>query len=679
MLTVIDGAGTELTLGAIRFEGGEGQIFQHPSNPQMMVKVYKKPDPMRASKVEALLRIGAGADERLLKMAAWPQQHVLIKQGQDWQHVGFTMRKVSGDAIHSMYSPKERKVNYPEFTWLNLLQLAKNSAAAFHFIHSTGTVMGDVNESNFVVDPKTGVTSLIDCDSYQVTYEGYVYRCEVGVGQWTPPELHGASFGSIDRSPNHDRFGLAVLIFQLLFIGRHPFSSPAEGDLDKAIQQHLFTYAEALKAKGYSQPIMTLLNRDVSTEVFDLFERAFLSGSSFGDVIEACPKCTQKNRIPRIAQNPTCPKCGSGFQQDWNTRRPSAEQWHVALTQMESRLIKCRSNSLHYHLNQQDCPFCRLDKMGVPVFNYKGAGADNITLTPDAMVVRLWQEIRQVATLSLHAAGALPAVVGTPAPAGISKTNPAFVIGWLVIIVAGGLMISVGGASWLVLIVGFILIAQGKEGKAFRELRAQRTNTATSFRQLAAQSQQKLEKLVADRTHSINNLKLEAEKCHRSLTELPAKQRQSMQNLETRRRELQLEAFLDQFFVSKQKFKGLGPKRVGTLQAYGIETAWDIRRHHRPNRIPDQVWRDMKSWSASKETGFRFNPSIPISPQEIAAVNSQLMQEKLQLQTRLQQYHTQVAHISRESFREQTVLEKELLANRQRQQQADADLAVLGS
>jgi DNA-binding helix-hairpin-helix protein with protein kinase domain len=245
-MTVFDVSGAELRLGAVKFEGGEGSIYQHPANPQLVVKIYKTPTPIRASKIEALVRIGTQADDKLHKMSAWPQQHVFSKRGQDWEHIGFVMRKVGGEAIHSIYSPKERKVNYPEFTWLNLIHLAKNSAAAFHYIHSTGTVMGDVNESNFLVDPKTGVTSLIDCDSYQVTFEGYIYRCPVGVGQWTPPELHGASFDQVDRTTNHDLFGLAVLIFQLLFIGRHPFSSQAESDLDKAIQQYLFSYSETL-------------------------------------------------------------------------------------------------------------------------------------------------------------------------------------------------------------------------------------------------------------------------------------------------------------------------------------------------------------------------------------------------------------------------------------------------
>lgn len=51
-----------------------------------------------------------------------------------------------------------------------------------------------------------------------------VFHCDVGVPLWTPPELQGRDFRGLTRTKNHDRFGLAVLMFQLLFMGRHPFA-----------------------------------------------------------------------------------------------------------------------------------------------------------------------------------------------------------------------------------------------------------------------------------------------------------------------------------------------------------------------------------------------------------------------------------------------------------------------
>ena len=69
---------------------------------------------------------------------------------------------------------------------------------------------------------------------------GKIYRCVVGVPEYAP-ELQGKSFKDVDRRPEHDRFGLAVLVFHLLMMGRHPFSGvsldPGDMPLEKAIQE----------------------------------------------------------------------------------------------------------------------------------------------------------------------------------------------------------------------------------------------------------------------------------------------------------------------------------------------------------------------------------------------------------------------------------------------------------
>src|SRR5438105_3869599 len=82
---------------------------------------------------------------------------------------------------------------------------ARNIAAAVHAVHSRGYVIGDVNESNILVTD-TALATLVDTDSFQVRDpgSGVVYRCPVGKPEFTPPELQGASFGEIDRTPEHD-------------------------------------------------------------------------------------------------------------------------------------------------------------------------------------------------------------------------------------------------------------------------------------------------------------------------------------------------------------------------------------------------------------------------------------------------------------------------------------------
>ena len=66
---------------------------------------------------------------------------------------------------------------------------------------------------------------LIDSDSVQINANGTLHLCEVGVSHFTPPELQTMpSFVGFERTENHDNFGLALLIFHILFGGRHPYS-----------------------------------------------------------------------------------------------------------------------------------------------------------------------------------------------------------------------------------------------------------------------------------------------------------------------------------------------------------------------------------------------------------------------------------------------------------------------
>ena len=95
--------------------------------------------------------------------------------------------------------------------------ISMNCAAAFDAIHSKSHVIGDVNQGNVLVSQR-GTVFLIDCDSFQVSAHGKLFLCEVGVPQFTPPELQGRNFRGIQRTANHDRFGLALIIFHLLFM-----------------------------------------------------------------------------------------------------------------------------------------------------------------------------------------------------------------------------------------------------------------------------------------------------------------------------------------------------------------------------------------------------------------------------------------------------------------------------
>ena len=126
-----------------------------------------------------------------------------------------------------------------------LVRTALNLANSVAAVHSSGCVIGDINHSGILISEEA-LATLIDADSFQFNFGGNLYRCIVGTEDFTPPELQGKRPGQIELTANHDLFGLAVIVFMLLFMGRHPFIGDYLGNgslpYDKAIgEHHLFS------------------------------------------------------------------------------------------------------------------------------------------------------------------------------------------------------------------------------------------------------------------------------------------------------------------------------------------------------------------------------------------------------------------------------------------------------
>ena len=150
---------------------------------------------------------------------------------------GLLMTKMVGARpLHELYGTTNRRRHFPDVGWHHLVLAARNAAAAFHTLHSAGIVVGDVNQGNLLVDKQMCVR-MIDCDSFQITREGKTFNCPVGTPHFTPPELQGKKLRDVVRTVNHDRFGLATLIFHLMFVGRHPFAGRFRGTGDLSIEK----------------------------------------------------------------------------------------------------------------------------------------------------------------------------------------------------------------------------------------------------------------------------------------------------------------------------------------------------------------------------------------------------------------------------------------------------------
>jgi DNA-binding helix-hairpin-helix protein with protein kinase domain len=329
---IYDHLGRKISLGTKLGTGGEGSVFEILGNQDFVVKLYHKTPPARHdAKLRAMVAL---ANVELSRVAAWPIATLHDRPGGTL--VGLEMRRIKDfKEAHMLYSPAHRKTTFPHADWKFLVHTAANCAAAFETLHKSGVVIGDVNQSNVMVSPQ-GMIALIDCDSFQIQGKNQIFTCEVGVSLFTPPELQGKSFRSITRTENHDRFGLAVLIFHLLFMGRHPFSGrfgTQEMPIEKAIKEFRFPYGRCAGQSNMKPPVHALTVSAVSKELGDLFERAFgISGP-----------------------NPNS--------------RPSPSEWFNALKRFFGMLAPCPQDPGHlYPTHVKSCIWCELMNQGAPNF-----------------------------------------------------------------------------------------------------------------------------------------------------------------------------------------------------------------------------------------------------------------------------------------------------------------------
>jgi DNA-binding helix-hairpin-helix protein with protein kinase domain len=295
----------------------------------LVAKLYHKPTEERGCKLAAMLAnppedpmLGAGQIS-----IAWPLDLLCSKDSR--RVAGFLMPKVvKMRPIIDFYNPKTRHSHCPLFNYLYLHYAAYNLATAIHALHTRGYVIGDVNESNILASDRTFVT-LVDTDSFQVPGEhGILYRCPVGKPEFTPPELQGKSFATIDRRPEHDNFGLAVLIFQLLMEGVHPFAGVFQGKGDPPLYERRISQGHFVYSRRKSVPYKPMPLAPPLVVLAPALQKLFL-------------RCFEEGH-----QKPSV--------------RPSALMWKEALNQARASMVTCRVNSQHrYGRHLRICPWCR--------------------------------------------------------------------------------------------------------------------------------------------------------------------------------------------------------------------------------------------------------------------------------------------------------------------------------
>ncbi|SCX28058.1 putative protein with protein kinase and helix-hairpin-helix DNA-binding domains [Agrobacterium sp. DSM 25558] len=331
--------GSELNVGKRIGKGGEGEVFTVTNKPGIAFKAYL---PNIVASREAKIRAMVDANlHASIASVAFPTNIVVNKSG---TFVGFLMRLVPDHKeIHELQTPSSRLRHFPSADYRFLVRTAMNVARSFGQVHASGCVIGDINQRSILVSDKATV-ALIDTDSFQVTQRGQQFLCVVGVPDYTPPELQGQSLKTIVRTANHDAFGLAVAIFQLLCMDRHPFAGRYKGKGDITVEQAIkeFRFAYSSRDTKMDAPPASVALHDLSPKIGVNFERAF----SQSGVIS----------------------------------RPTADQWIEALEELETSLRPCPSNKAHHYSRfAANCPWCRMEQaFGIPMFVVRDATSVHI-------------------------------------------------------------------------------------------------------------------------------------------------------------------------------------------------------------------------------------------------------------------------------------------------------------
>src|SRR6185437_13244012 len=591
--------GKPIRLGQRIGKGGEGDVYELEESSDLVLKHYTVKDlRSREEKVRVMVAENLATKSALI---AFPVALVFDKAG---RFSGFKMSKVAAHRpLHDLYSPGARKIAFPNANYRFLVACAANVARAIGSAHASGCVVGDINHSGVLISQKATV-SLIDADSFQISDGAKHYLCKVGVPEYTPSELQGIELGSIVRTPNHDAFGLAVVIFQLLFMGRHPFSgkyASGEMPLEKAISEYRFAYTNR-RSVGMTPPPGVPTLRDFPTSIGAAFEAAF----------------SPEKRM----------------------ERPTARQWITVLGELGKTLQVCSRTSLHHYSSAApECPWCRMEKrFAVPLFIPALPAIDVNTVYTPAIgdIQAIWQAIEAVRPPSNlpfpQHTGSTPSV--TESTIAIKKRHKLkSIAGWM-LVAAGVVVFSYSASLFLVAAIligiGAVNIAQKIPGGE----EATRRYTDIQTRIFQAESEWRQQSSGAEFLSLKSDLKNKKD----AYDALPAEEKRRVEDHNRNRRAIQLSTYLDTFQIRQFKIPKVGPTKQAMLVSYGIETAGDVNEAA-VLRVPGfgpRTSQPLLNWRRHLESRFKYTPSPNASDVvAINAIRTDIAAKALRLKTEL--------------------------------------------
>jgi DNA-binding helix-hairpin-helix protein with protein kinase domain len=551
-MQIYDESGTEFLTASKIASGGEGTVFRLQGTDDYCVKLYHStsaPNPHRQDKLKAL----RNRSNDLKSYAALPISLGYSDRTRT-KFLGIFMPFSRGSDIYELYNPQGRSEHFKSTKFDFIVRAAINLAAAFEAIQARGIVIGDINEQNIKVNHDATVT-IIDCDSFQIHDGSKHYACNVGTPLWTPPELQGISLAGLIRTPNHDAFGLAQLLFMLLFAGRNPFAGkPINGkgmQPEEAIAKYAFAYDPDPALRLHTPPPGVPSFLSIPDAMQKMFCRAFRKGSGLG---------------------------GS---------RPTPTEWRETFLAFERTLARCGFSSAHvYWKGAQLCPWCDVYRTtGLDLFpatastTHYPQGNTLAQLVARLRVLRLLSPSVQLPPPPLVQSCQLP-----PKPAGL----------W------SGVVKSFSAKAWTEMWLAPHI-------KKYKNLLAVAEAEINQANMTIASSYAKYRSFAEPRLREISRLIV-------VLSNPESLRQEKLVEIKSKRRDIELKHYLQGHLIRRANISGVGPGRTATLNAFGVICAADIeaRKIMSIDGFGPTITKQLLKWKNTCEVKFRFDPNAPL-------------------------------------------------------------------
>jgi DNA-binding helix-hairpin-helix protein with protein kinase domain len=540
---LVDSRGQSVRLGRLIGRGGQGSVYAIEGEPSLAAKVYHE-SPLPADIADKLPAVLSCRTKEIDAIAAWPQA-LLFDRRRQVRGVLLPLVATSHH-LHEVYGTSNRRRHFPDAQWHHLVLAARNVAAAFESLHKASIVVGDVNQGNLLIDRQMRVR-FIDCDSFQISAGDKTYLCPVATPHFTPPELQAKKLRETPRTPAHDRFGLAVLLFHLLFVGRHPFAGRYYGTgeltIEKAIAERRFAFSKDKATTLVEPPPASLLLDDLPASLGALFERAF--------------------RVPEPSA------------------RPTALAWVQELEALLRQRKTCQCDPAHvYYSGLAQCPWCRIEDEGGPTFFLS---SDSGSMAPLARLDNLEEKLRQ---LMVPAYPSLPAGrMQAPPRQRARRSGPAarfsaaeagaalMAIAVVLCLLAGtSVWTLAAGASASLIGAAILLISPG--GRSRRATAWQLEKRLEEMKQKLAGHAQKIKAGYQKRRGAFDSAVAEVKAECDHFCDADTK----LENVLVLHRVSQLKQYLSQQLIGDhiQNISGMTRPMASVLQSYGVESAADV-------------------------------------------------------------------------------------------------------